>query len=253
LVGVMREDGLQANYQLTPDAIGLWVAFILNRFLPVKAEARVLDLGSGTGNLLATVQQALLSASIQVKGYGVENDDTLITLASGVHALLNQTTELTFGDAVVAPLPDQMDVVIGDLPVGFYPREVPDGFTTVAPDGLSFVHHLLIERGMETVKPGGLGVFLVPAALFESEQATQILSYLQGKAVFFQAFMQFPEKLFANTGSAKAMLILQRAGGDAKQAEPVLLAQVPELAKRLENQNVVAELVAWMTANGLVH
>lgn len=27
LVATMREDGLQANYQVTPDAIGMWVGF----------------------------------------------------------------------------------------------------------------------------------------------------------------------------------------------------------------------------------
>ena len=88
LVATMREDGLQANYQVTPDAIGMWVGFLAEQFTAQNATANLLDLTVGTGNLLATVQQVLAQQGNTLTINGVENDDTMLTVASGMAALL---------------------------------------------------------------------------------------------------------------------------------------------------------------------
>lgn len=253
LVATMREDGLQANYQVTPDAIGMWVGFVVEQFVTAGEPVKVTDLTVGSGNLLATVAQVLGQQKNEMTARGVENDDTMLTIASGMAALLGLDWQLTLADAVADQPAVNQDVVIADLPVGYYPSAVPTDFTTQADDGLTYVHHLLIEQAIKALRPGGLAALIVPANLFESEQAANILKYLQGSDVFFQALLQFPEKLFTNEKAAKAILVLQRAGGDAVQATPVMLARTPELTNVAENKNFVSEITAWMTANALRH
>lgn len=253
LVATMREDGLQANYQVTPDAIGMWVGFVVEQFVTAGEPVKVTDLTVGSGNLLATVAQVLGQQKNEMTASGVENDDTMLTIASGMAALLGLDWQLTLADAVADQPAVNQDVVIADLPVGYYPSAVPTDFTTQADDGLTYVHHLLIEQAIKALRPGGLAALIVPANLFESEQAANILKYLQGSDVFFQVLLQFPEKLFTNEKAAKAILVLQRAGGDAVQATPVMLARTPELTNVAENKNFVSEITAWMTANALRH
>ncbi|UOX37546.1 class I SAM-dependent methyltransferase [Weissella cibaria] len=253
LVATMRGDGLQANYQVTPDAIGMWVGFVVEQFVTAGEPVKVTDLTVGSGNLLATVAQVLGQQKNEMTASGVENDDTMLTIASGMAALLGLDWQLTLADAVADQPAVNQDVVIADLPVGYYPSAVPTDFTTQADDGLTYVHHLLIEQAIKALRPGGLAALIVPANLFESEQAANILKYLQGSDVFFQALLQFPEKLFTNEKAAKAILVLQRAGGDAVQATPVMLARTPELTNVAENKNFVSEITAWMTANALRH
>lgn len=253
LVATMREDGLQANYQVTPDAIGMWVGFVVEQFVTAGEPVKVTDLTVGSGNLLATVAQVLGQQKNEMTASGVENDDTMLTIASGMAALLGLDWQLTLADAVADQPAVNQDVVIADLPVGYYPSAVPTNFTTQADDGLTYVHHLLIEQAIKALRPGGLAALIVPANLFESEQAANILKYLQGSDVFFQALLQFPEKLFTNEKAAKAILVLQRAGGDAVQATPVMLARTPELTNVAENKDFVSEITAWMTANALRH
>ena len=253
LVATMREDGLQANYQVTPDAIGMWVGFVVEQCVTAGEPVKVTDLTVGSGNLLATVAQVLGQQKNEMTASGVENDDTMLTIASGMAALLGLDWQLTLADAVADQPAVNQDVVIADLPVGYYPSAVPTDFTTQADDGLTYVHHLLIEQAIKALRPGGLAALIVPANLFESEQAANILKYLQGSDVFFQALLQFPEKLFTNEKAAKAILVLQRAGGDAVQATPVMLARAPELTNVAENKNFVSEITAWMTANALRH
>ena len=207
----------------------------------------------GSGNLLATVAQVLGQQKNEMTASGVENDDTMLTITSGMAALLGLDWQLTLADAVATQPAVNQDVVIADLPVGYYPSTVPTDLTTQADEGMTYVHHLLIEQAIKALRPGGLAALIVPANLFESEQATNILKYLQGPDVFFQALLQFPEKLFTNEKAAKAIVVLQRAGGDAIQATPVMLARTPELTNVAENKNFVSEITAWMTANSLRH
>lgn len=255
LVATMQEDKLQGNYQVTPDAIGMWVTFFVEAFLNPQQTSQVLDITVGSGNLLATVNLALQQRGDTTTYYGVENDDTLITIASGVAALLGLDWQLDHQDALAdtPDLSDKMDVVVADLPVGYYPKELDAGYQTVVEDGLTYVHHILIEKVMETLRPGGLGLLIVPAHLFESEQAPQLLKYFQNDGIYFQGFIQFSDKLFLDKPASKALLLVQKPGADAVQAEPVMLAKAPDVGQKEENLNFVNQMQTWLSDNHLSH
>lgn len=66
---------------------------------------------------------------------------------------------------------EPVDVVLSDLPVGYYPDDDnAQGFQLKAEEGHSFAHHLFIEQSLTYTKPGGYLFFLVPNFLFEMDK-----------------------------------------------------------------------------------
>ncbi|AOT56787.1 class I SAM-dependent methyltransferase [Weissella soli] len=251
LVSVMQTDGLPANYQVTPDAIGMWVGYIAEQFAIGHDRVRLTDVAIGSGNLVATVSQVLATAAITTTVIGYDNDDTLLTVASGLAALLGYDWQLELGDAVALTAQSTTDLLISDLPVGYYPKDEVAHYQVNAAPEKTFAHHLLIEQGMRQLIPGGLGIFVAPANLFESDQAKQLLGYLQSDEVYLQGMLRFPDKLFVDPAVAKVLLILQRAGAQATQAEPVMLGQIPEVANKAANAQFISEFSTWMQDNHL--
>ena len=63
-------------------------------------------------------------------------------------------------DAVQKRLMEPADVVVSDLPIGFYPDdEVAKNFEVATTDGHTFAHHLLIEQSFNYLKEGSFAIF----------------------------------------------------------------------------------------------
>jgi len=141
------------------------------------------------------------------------------------------------------------DLIVADLPIGYYPiDENAKNFATSAKDGHSFVHHLLLEQAVNQLKPGGIGVFLVPSQLFQTEEAKSLLKWLPGHA-YLQGLLNLPSEIFANANAQKAILILQKPGEHAKQVEQVMLGEFPSFKNQSAFQKFVEEIVQWEEAN----
>ena len=50
-----KEDGLQMNHQMTPDAIGLLVAYMIDQMTKKDEPLQIADFAAGSGNLLSTI------------------------------------------------------------------------------------------------------------------------------------------------------------------------------------------------------
>ena len=72
------KESVQPNHQMTPDTIGMFIGYLLNKFIKNNTY-RLLDPAVGTGNLLTAVMNQELDKSVE--GIGVEIDDLLIKLA----------------------------------------------------------------------------------------------------------------------------------------------------------------------------
>lgn len=141
--------------------------------------------------------------------------------------------------------PKDNDLAISDLPIGYYPLDNNTSkYQTRATNGHSYAHHLLIEQAMNHVKPGGFGEFLVPSTLFDTPQAKSLLKWMETD-VYLQGMLNLPPELFANKQAQKAILLLQRRGGNAKQAKRVMIGEFPSFKKPGEFQKFIAEIVEW--------
>lgn len=250
LVKANQTDKIQANHQMTPDTIGFLVEYLLNRVLIKKSDCKILDISVGTGNLLSTVYHKLKNDGYKnMKLYGVDNDDTLLSIASMSARLQKIPAEFFHQDAIDNLVTPKVDVVVSDLPVGYYPvdKKVVN-FKTHAEKGHSYVHHLLVEQALLQLVPGGYGLFLVPRGLFETKETQGLLHVIKDQA-YFQGMLNLPEDLFLNKKNEKALLLLQKHGGEGKQAEQVLIGDFPPLKEKKEFAHFLERIDSWAAEN----
>lgn len=242
----IRVDTIQANYQLTPDTIANVIGYIISGIFHGKKELSILDPAMGTANLLTAIYHQLqTSIGVTPTISGIENDDAMFELAADSVELQKIHAELFHEDTIQNVLAPVVDVVVSDLPIGYYPIDGnAKGFATHSKTGHSYVHHLLIEFSMKHVKPGGFGFFLVPSQLFQTNEAKQLLKWMQGK-VYLQGLLNLPKELFSNAAAQKAILILQNAGSGANQVDPVMLGEFPSFKDQQAFTKFLTEIDDW--------
>ena len=245
LIQANKAEQIQANHQFTPETIGMLFNYIIDNLKFKEDKIKVYDPAVGTGNLFSTILNHFKDKNQAYEAIGVDNDDTLLSVASMATDMEDIPVQLYQQDSISRPVTHDVDLVVSDLPVGYYPiDEYTEGFKTRSTEGHSFVHHLLIERAMNSVKDGGFGLFLVPSNLFQTKEAKSLLSYFNNQ-VYLQALVNLPSEMFQNKQSQKAILILQKTGSTAKQAEPVLLGEFPKFNDRTQMKSFLDDFHAW--------
>jgi site-specific DNA-methyltransferase (adenine-specific) len=237
---------VQPNHQMTPDAVGMLVGYLVNKFVQ-KSSFTLLDPAVGTGNLLATVINQ--SQSKEIEAIGIDVDDLLIRLAF-VNANLQQHKIEFFNQDSLEPLyVDPVDAVICDLPVGFYPNDVrASQYEVKADEGHTYAHHLFIEQSIKHTKDGGYLFFMIPNGLFESEQAANLHGLMKEK-VIIQGILQLPLTMFKTEKSAKSILVLQKKGNQVSAPKQALLVNMPSLSNSKAVENILAQIDEWINEN----
>ena len=247
---VIRKDAIQANHQMTPDTIGLLMAFLIEKVTQNTKLETIFDPAVGTANLLTTVINQLdKDEHDNIKGFGIDNDDSMLSVASVNVALQYANVDLFHQDAVGALDIPQCDLAVSDLPIGYYPLDDnTKDYQTRAKKGHSYIHHLLIEQSMNYLKPGSFGVFLVPSSLFQTKETEGFVKWIHSVA-YLQGFVNLPSELFANPAAQKSILLLQRHGGNGKQAAKVLLGEFPSFKDQKNFARFMQEINDWVATN----
>jgi site-specific DNA-methyltransferase (adenine-specific) len=239
------KENVQPNHQMTPDTVGMLVGYLVDRFMK-QATFRLLDPAVGTGNMLTTVLNHL---DRNVTAVGVEIDDLLIKLAYVNANLQEHAVELFNQDSLELLFIDPVDVVIGDLPIGFYPNDVrAEDFQLKASVGHSYSHHLFIEQSVRHTMPGGYLFFVIPNGLFESEQAALLHEFIK-ENVIVQGLLQLPISMFKNKNAAKSILILQKKGEGVKPPKQALLVDLPSLSSAKGMDTILSGMEKWFQEN----
>jgi len=208
-----------------------------------------LDIAAGMGNLLLTVLLNLSSAGYQAEGMGVDIDDTLLAVAASTSDLTQANVQYFHQDGLQELLIDPVDVAISDLPIGYYPNDQKaKEFLTSTTQGHSYAHHLLLEQAMKYVKPDGFGLFLMPSNFLETEQSEEVKRWFKEEG-YLQGMIQLPDELFRNKQSQKSILILQKKGTKAKQAQEVLLVKLDSLKKPEKVTEFFKEFETWKSSS----
>ncbi|KMK91465.1 N-6 DNA methylase [Rossellomorea marisflavi] len=241
------KENVQPNHQMTPDSLGMFISYLVNRFTEGMETLKVLDPAIGTGNLLTTVLNHLTGK--ETESVGVEIDDVLIKLAYVGANLQKHPLQLFNQDSLEPLMIDPVDLVLSDLPIGYYPNDTrAKDYELQADEGHSYAHHLFIEQSLKHTKEGGYLFFIVPNNLFESPFAPQLQNFLNETANI-QGFLQLPLSLFKNKQSAKSILILQKKGEGVEAPKEILLAQLPSLSNQRALQDILGKIDGWLTEN----
>lgn len=228
LMKAAQTEPLQANHQFTPDGIGFLLVFLVDQ-LASSDKVDVLEIGSGTGNLAQTLMN---NCQRSLDYLGLEIDDLLIDLAASMAEVMKADVNFAQGDAVRPQVLKESDVIISDLPVGYYPDDaIASRYQVASPQGHTYAHHLLIEQSLKYLKPGGIAIFLAPNDLLTSEQSPLLKKWMKDHAQVL-AMVTLPENLFRSANLAKTIFVLR------KQEEVVVQPFVYPLTD-LQNQEDV--------------
>ncbi|GLI85725.1 hypothetical protein ANABIO32_34740 [Rossellomorea marisflavi] len=179
----------------------------------------------------------------------MEIDEVLIKLAYVGANLQKHPLQLFNQDSLEPLMIDPVDLVLSDLPIGYYPNDVrAKDYELQAEEGHSYAHHLFIEQSLKHTKEGGYLFFIVPNNLFESPFAPQLQNFLNETANI-QGFLQLPLSLFKNKQAAKSILILQKKGDGVEAPKEILLAQLPSLSNQRALQDILGKIDGWVTDN----
>ena len=246
-LSLMQNEDIQANHQITPDSIGLILGFLSERFLKNSEEMHIADLASGAGHLSASVHEVLSDHTLM--HHLVEVDPVLSRVSVHLANFLEIPFDVYPQDAIM-PLPfEDADVVIGDLPIGYYPvddrsQEMALGFA----EGHSYSHFLLIEQAITAMKPSGYAFLVVPSNIFEGENVKQLQNFIATETEM-QAFLNLPATLFKNEKARKSILVLQKKETNVTKSVEVLLANIPDFKSPQQFQGFLQDLNAWMQEN----
>ncbi|PTI14489.1 class I SAM-dependent methyltransferase [Staphylococcus warneri] len=246
-LSLMQEENIQANHQITPDSIGLILGFLVQRFTQDNDELHVVDIASGAGHLSAAVKEVLTETTIM--HHLIEVDPVLSRVSVHLANYLEIPFDVYPQDAIM-PLPlEESDIVIGDLPIGYYPvddrsKEMKLGFK----EGHSYSHYLLIEQVVNALKGAGYAFLVVPSELFSGEHVKQLEKFITTETEM-QAFLNLPSTLFKNEKARKSILILQKKKADVTKPVEVFLANIPDFKKPQQFQGFITELNQWMDTN----
>ena len=206
LMKAAQTEPLQANHQFTPDGIGFLLVFLVDQ-LASSDKVEVLEMGSGTGNLAQTLMN---NCQRSLDYLGLEIDDLLIDLAASMAEVMKADVNFAQGDAVRPQVLKESDVIISDLPVGYYPDDaIASRYQVASPQGHTYAHHLLIEQSLKYLKPGGVAIFLAPNDLLTSEQSPLLKKWMQDHAQVL-AMVTLPENLFRSANLAKTIFVLRK-------------------------------------------
>ena len=90
------------------------------------------------------------------------------------------------------------------------------------------------------------GVFCVSASRLQIIQS--FVKWIQSVA-YLQGLINLPAELFANPNAQKSILLLQRQGGDSKQAVKVLLGEFPSFKDKAKFASFMDDISKWVTTN----
>ncbi len=232
----------QPNHSMTPESIALFIGYLAEKLMSHLDEVRIFDPASGTGNLLLHVMGHL---SRPCKGYASEIDPTLLKLSAVSANLQKQRVELFHQDSMQPFLLDPVDLVVSNLPVGYYPDdEQASKFLVRAEKGHTYAHHLFIEQSMNYTKDGGYLIFIVPNNLFDSEQSDFLHEYVQQTSQIV-GLLQLPESAFTSKENAKSIAILQKKAEGMKVIKQPLLAMLPSFSEPKLMENMIVKINQW--------
>lgn len=237
------KQNVQPNHHMTPDTVGLFVSYLVGKFMHRQKTFTILDPAVGTGNLLFTILNQLPDKEITTSG--VEIDETLLKLAYVGANLQEHPLNLYNQDSLEPLFIDPADVIVSDLPIGYYPNDVRAmEFELKADEGSSYAHHLFIEQSVKHAKEGGYLFFIIPNHLFVTEQAPKLNTFLTSYT-YIQGMIQLPLSMFKNETLAKSILIVQKKKAGISAPKQALLVQLPKLSDFASTKSVMEQMDKW--------
>ena len=242
LIKGMKEN-TQHQHLMTPEGIAMFIGYLVGKLVEKKeGKLSLFDSASGTGNLLFVVMEQL-KRDLDV--FASEVDPTLLRLSLLNANLQKKEIEFFHQDSLRPLLLDPVDIVVADLPVGYYPDDIQaSNYELKNKDEHSYSHHLFIEQSLKYTKADGFLVFVIPDTLFSGDKSDELHKYIQKEAKIV-GVLQLPDSAFTSKQQVKSILILQKKGKSDKVYKQPLLVQLPSLTDSDAMTDILNKINEW--------
>ena len=215
------------NAQITPDSIGMFIAYLLDKLYPGEKPTTMFDPLIGTANLATTI---IIQSGRPIKVHGVDDDEMMLRLARNMCDALDMPHRLTFQDTLSYDS-EPVDAIVTDFP----PHKTSDA--TYFPYGV-ILHHV------RALTAGGFFIALVENDFFDRNGIDAFKARLHEHARLY-GLVKLDEGMF--TTHAKSILIIRKHTKEQDDKEAFLLVDLPPFSDVAAFRDALDKMNLWFS------
>lgn len=230
------------SYDITPEVITMYISHLIECIYGDK-KVSITDLASGSGSLLINIA-ALVKGEKEITS--VDVDSNYVRLQQNIFNLLETNVEIINQDALKPLNIKKKDIVISDVPFGYYADEDNSlNYKLCSTDGYSLNALLFIEKAANYLDENGVGILVIPKKVLELED--NFKKYLE-EDINLNAVITLPDEMFKNVSQQKAIILITKKG-QTRLPNQVFLAQIPSFQNKASYAKFIEEFNKWLENN----
>lgn len=230
------------SYDITPEVITMYISHLIECIYGDK-KVSITDLASGSGSLLINIA-ALVKGEKGITS--VDVDSNYVRLQQNIFNLLETNVEIINQDALKPLNIKKQDIVISDVPFGYYADEDNSlNYKLCSTDGYSLNALLFIEQAANYLDENGVGILVIPKKVLELED--NFKKYLE-EDINLNAVITLPDEMFKNVSQQKAIILITKKG-QTRLPNQVFLAQIPSFQNKASYAKFIEEFNEWLENN----
>ena len=230
------------SYDITPEVITMYISHLIECIYGDK-KVSITDLASGSGSLLINIA-ALVKGEKEITSIDV--DSNYVRLQQNIFNLLETNVEIINQDALKPLNIKKQDIVISDVPFGYYADEDNSlNYKLCSTDGYSLNALLFIEQAANYLDENGVGILVIPKKVLELED--NFKKYLE-EDINLNAVITLPDEMFKNASQQKAIILITKKG-QTRLPNQVFLAQIPSFQNKASYAKFIEEFNEWLENN----
>ena len=230
------------SYDITPEVITMYISHLIECIYGDK-KVSITDLASGSGSLLINIA-ALIKGEKEITS--VDVDSNYVRLQQNIFNLLETNVEIINQDALKPLNIKKHDIVISDVPFGYYADEDNSlNYKLCSKDGYSLNALLFIEQAANYLDENGVGILVIPKKVLELEDSFK--KYLE-EDINLNAVITLPDEMFKNASQQKAIILITKKG-QTRLPNQVFLAQIPSFQNKASYAKFIEEFNEWLENN----
>lgn len=230
------------SYDITPEVITMYISHLIECVYGDK-KVSITDLASGSGSLLINIA-ALVKGEKEITS--VDVDSNYVRLQQNIFNLLETNVEIINQDALKPLNIKKQDIVISDVPFGYYADEDNSlNYKLCSTDGYSLNALLFIEQAANYLDENGVGILVIPKKVLELED--NFKKYLE-EDINLNAVITLPDEMFKNVSQQKAIILITKKG-QTRLPNQVFLAQIPSFQNKASYAKFIEEFNGWLENN----
>ena len=230
------------SYDITPEVITMYISHLIECVYGDK-KVSITDLASGSGSLLINIA-ALVKGEKEITS--VDVDSNYVRLQQNIFNLLETNVEIINQDALKPLNIKKQDIVISDVPFGYYADEDNSlNYKLCSKEGYSLNSLLFIEQAANYLDENGVGMLVIPKKVLELEDSFK--KYLE-EDINLNAVITLPDEMFKNASQQKAIILITKKG-QTRLPNQVFLAQIPSFQNKASYAKFIEEFNEWLENN----